>query len=487
MKALGMLGTRRAASLILALIFGSSGCGAHKDSVDQAVQAPVTLSAAEIQYGVAPTRNHEVTYQPDVVIPEGGASAVRSVSTNGLTWTIDAAAPHAGELLPGKIMFITGRGVGRVLGVTREGGDLSVTLGPVELTDVIQQAHLSGNQVLDPNAMRAYTAPDWPGAEAEPIGAAPASGVRPRFASFEQPQLAQVGIPVPGLGPPKELNTKTFAFNPFLGEGLGANFYFPSLNYNQAPVRAQGSIMLHMSKPYVSWDINITPQGIETAKLEVHNAAGLTIHFEASTSEQFTTKDNQKQQVFLPMDLSLPLGGPVPLALTLHQEFALRTAFSAKKSTLTATGDYGFEGSLKLECHYKTCQGSAPAAFTLRQSLIDSMNGASMGVNGLIIAYEGRVIVGIGAFGFVTGPYIGYGVSVGATRGSDTTAFIQTCRQADLNVWARVGVGYAIPQVVAKILNFFLRAFNAKEISSVGGPGVTTTVTSQHQRVGCGG
>ena len=73
-------------------------------------------------------------YHPDVVIVEGGPDAVRSVSANGLVWTIKGDAGHAGDLAPGKILFVTGRSAGRVLGVHRDGDDLVVTIGPVELT-----------------------------------------------------------------------------------------------------------------------------------------------------------------------------------------------------------------------------------------------------------------------------------------------------------------------------------------------------------------
>jgi hypothetical protein len=315
----------------------------------------------------------------------------------------------------------------------------------------------------------------------------------PRLASYGTvPELAQVPGPV---GPVKELVRKFMTVNPFLGGGLGANFAIPSKNYGNAPARAEGSIMFTMSNPFVSWDINITPSGLETAKLEVHNAAGLTIHFQANSSEQFTPSQNTKGLAFLPMDLSFPLGGPVPLSLVLHQTFWLETLFSAKTAILKGNGEYGFEGSLTLECHYSTCHASAPGGFKVRQSLMDSLAGnpPSLGVNGIVITYEGRVIVGLGAFGFVTGPYIGFAVSVGVTRGSDASDFITTpCRQTDLAVWSKAGVGYAMPAVVAKIINFFLSAASIKPINAVGGPGVTASMALPgtppgHQTIGCGG
>ena len=64
---------------------------------------------------------------------------------------------------------------------------------------------------------------------------------------------------------------------------------------------------------------------------------------------------------------------------------------------------------------------------------MDSISGISLGINALIITYEVRAIVGISAFGFVTGPFVGLGLTAGVTRGSDTGSVIVgvTCRQVD--------------------------------------------------------
>ena len=84
------------------------------------------ISAASVQqlrYGAIPTRNSAVTYQPDVVIVDGGADAVRSVSSDGLTWIIKGNAGHAKELAVGKILFVTSRSAGRVLAVEPDGAE----------------------------------------------------------------------------------------------------------------------------------------------------------------------------------------------------------------------------------------------------------------------------------------------------------------------------------------------------------------------------
>lgn len=492
-----------ALSVVTVLLGGCASRTSVASGGATASQRPtVSLSDAELQYGVAPTRNAEVVYQPDVIIPQGGATAVRSVSSDGLTWTIDGSVAGAADLVPGKIMFLTGRGVGRVLHVAHNGNDLGVTLGPIELTDVIQQAHLSGNQSVDAGAMRSYSAPDWPGAESTPFAAAAVpfspriAVIQPIFASFNEIrpeslplQLAQASLLPPGIGPPPEVITPSFSFNPFTDGGLSMNFNSPVKNAALAPVQVHGSVALHMLNPYVSYDINITTRGIETAKFEVHNTAGLTLQFEASSSSEFTPKDNLKKLVFLPVDLSVPLTGPVPLAFTLHQTFMLETIFSAKSSKFTAGGDYALAGSLKMECHYNTCSASGPATFTVRKSLMDSISGISLGINALIITYEVRAIVGIGAFGFVTGPFVGLGLTAGVTRGSDAGGVIVgvTCRQVDMQAWVKAGVGYRMPPSVAKVINFILSVFNVAPIESSGGSGVTAPLFDpKHQRIGCG-
>ena len=95
------------------------------------------MSLAEFQYGVSPTHSADVTYQPDVIVMEHGADAVHGYSSDGLTWLLDASAPHVSELQPGKVMFATGRAVGRILAVTPHGNDVAVTLGPAALTEVV--------------------------------------------------------------------------------------------------------------------------------------------------------------------------------------------------------------------------------------------------------------------------------------------------------------------------------------------------------------
>ena len=122
------------------------------------------LTESERRFGVAPKRGPGIVYQDDIILMEHGDQAIRSFSSNGLSWTFDANAPQVNEIQPGKIVFATGRAVGRVLALERHGDQVSAILGPVQLTDLVKSGKFAYNQPLDLNSAIAFVAPDYPGA-----------------------------------------------------------------------------------------------------------------------------------------------------------------------------------------------------------------------------------------------------------------------------------------------------------------------------------
>ena len=123
---------------------------------------PHTLSESQVKFGVAPKRDPSVEYQPDIILMENGDKAIKSVASDGLTWTFDANAPQVSDFQEGKIVFATGRAVGRVLSLNRQGDSVKVILGPVQLTDVIRNGNFQMNENIDLNNMISYVAPDYP-------------------------------------------------------------------------------------------------------------------------------------------------------------------------------------------------------------------------------------------------------------------------------------------------------------------------------------
>ncbi|MGH8712853.1 MAG: hypothetical protein ACREYB_02475 [Casimicrobiaceae bacterium] len=122
------------------------------------------LTPTEQKYGMAPQRGAGVVFQDQVVLVEHGDKAVKTWNTNGLAWTLDGTDPRIGGLQEGQILFATSRCVGRILKLTRDGDDVTVILGPVQLTDLIKQGNFSYDQPLDLNTLTAVQMPDAPGA-----------------------------------------------------------------------------------------------------------------------------------------------------------------------------------------------------------------------------------------------------------------------------------------------------------------------------------
>jgi hypothetical protein len=138
------------------------GCGRHRPAHDGTIRQlkKSEMTPGELKYGIAPIPDATVTYQPEVVVVGGGGDAIRAQSTNGFIWTIDAKAPHAAELAPGKVFFMTDRAVGRVLDVRPEGDNLVVVVGPVNLTDVVAEAHITIDTPIDFGEAIPYSSPD---------------------------------------------------------------------------------------------------------------------------------------------------------------------------------------------------------------------------------------------------------------------------------------------------------------------------------------
>ena len=120
------------------------------------------LSPTEMRYGIAPKRTKDVEYVDDVIVMEEGDKAIRSMAGNGLSWTFDANAPHISEFQEGKVVFATGRAVGRIVGLRRDGDSVTAFLAPVQLTDVIKNGHFAMSQPVDVNNIIPYVAPDFP-------------------------------------------------------------------------------------------------------------------------------------------------------------------------------------------------------------------------------------------------------------------------------------------------------------------------------------
>ena len=148
---------------------------AHPDATILSAIDINKLSESERQFGIAPRRTKDVEYADGVIVMEEGDKAIRSMAGDGMHWTFDANSPHVDEFQEGKIVFATGRAVGRIVGLQRQGDSVTAFLAPVQLTDVIKKGHFAMSQKVDVANMLTYVAPDFPQPPDELVGGAKTS------------------------------------------------------------------------------------------------------------------------------------------------------------------------------------------------------------------------------------------------------------------------------------------------------------------------
>ena len=505
-----------ATAIVVALV--ALGCSSD-DNADRTGGRDSPFEAAELAYGLAPPREAEgLEYQPEVVIVGDGASAIRSMSPDGLSWTIDGSARGADELRVDSIMFVTGRAVGRVLAIKDAGDDKTVTVGPVELTEVYRELDLEFDGDIELAAMPLLGSPEMPGAITEvklldeepapdstsstlpentvpddtmpdtlpedtlppdtlppdtlpedtlPPDTLPEDTLPPDTVEGALGEPPTIELPpvrlVSSQAGPGGVQLTTSDVRPFGGpSGIGVG-----INYDRGGVKISGSLVLRLAAPTLRFDLKITPTGgIQTALVELTGSAGLSVDFSAASAVGLD--NNINANITLPLEFSIPIFGAAPFAVTFSQRLLIKSAFSAKNSTLQASGDYSLSGGLRMGLDNGKLSLTGPqGGFAVKKSLVQSIQGISVGVNGMVLSHAVRVIVGIGALGFATGPYFDYVSSFGVTNGSDLG--IVKCRGASLEMFLGAGIGYQIPQPVTKAINFILRALNLKQIQGNGG------------------
>ncbi|MEO8879109.1 MAG: hypothetical protein ABI446_01810 [Gemmatimonadaceae bacterium] len=488
---------------------------------------PHAMSPTEVQFGVAPKLSKDVEYQPNVIVMEQGDKAIKSIASDGLNITFDAKAPHVSEFEVGKIVFATGRAVGMVNVLRKEGSTVTAILTPVPLEALIKNGRFVMDEDVDPNKMISYVAPDYPGVNdttgmyttsmggpaadhrstiavslpqrGEWVPTAMTSLDHGRRASSRSPHLPrwarrnfaaadaelaalrrrQVGMPqgvprVPTLpplnipptlttGPPPQVNVgngdvriENVANNSY----VGVQYYYVKQGMGAT---AAGFVSLH--RPRIRCVLTFTNghQNVDSAGLEIKGAAGIRLRLDGHSAVDKVINLHLSQ--FVPINISIPLGGPVPLSLTFATFFNINTAFSAKASITVAEGEYTFEGGVWAGRAGGQWQVATPAKFTAVKSLGSSVAGLSLGINSFTLGFGIRTMVGVGAFGFNVGVFatvrFGGGILIGPNEA-------YACKRASLDGFIDTGVGYQLPKVFSVVLNFFITSAGGKAIDAVG-------------------
>ncbi|MFJ6154444.1 hypothetical protein [Micromonospora profundi] len=461
---------RRAVAVLLTVTLVPLAACQRGDAGPKPPRPPAGVAAEDQRYGAAPAPDPKVTYQPDVVFVGGGGGSVRGLSEDALTWRIDPGASGADKLARGKVMFLTGRAVGRVLDVRRDADDLAVTLGPVNITDVIRDGTFASDGPVSLEKPVRYDAgtPFWAEYDAADGGsgggaAVPAAST-PSSSTFRvRPVGSGVDMSPAGLSGVRRIGgfdvTSICCVN-----AVGARF-----SYHGGGIRIVGLATLLMKSPTAQFYLEIRGATIRRAELRVSGMVGLRIEIKGATDRG----QNINKRIPIPLDFSVPVGEilGVPFSVTANQVIGIQTAFSAKDGNIKAAGEWSLGGSVGFGYADGAFGVTKPWNLTVHNSITDSISGPSVGVNGIIIYYQAAFRAGLGMFGLTAGLYAIVTASAGLTVGSALGAPLALCRSTQLGLSVDYGVGYTIPGGLARVINKFLDLFNAGPIAASAGIG----------------
>jgi len=434
------------------------------------------LTPLERQFGLGPKKpgttsgRNFVKLRPDVHVVEQGPAAVRAVAANGLSWTLDPKI--TGPIEVGRVLLVTNRCAGRVLATRPVGDQVEVVFGPTELTEYIEKADVSAEEPIDFSQATVFSAPDYPGAESK-VGGSPAPAAWNDYAPrashavyTRDDRLRDAHGELLQVQNEEIQEDPRFKVEPFLDTtSLGVQI----TSYNDV-IKMLGDVRLRFSAPTLSFDLKIDDSKLITTSVRLSGSAALIVTFRAHSNRG--VHGNVRTRYFIPMDCMFPMGAlselPVPFAATMRHMFMLQTAFSSK-GNVDAVGQYGLDGAIEMSFGGGGIKFGAPTNFSVQRSLTKSTTGVTMGPAGLILTHQVRAIVGIGAFGFVTGPYVGVTSTAAVTKGSSAGMMKEQCREGTLRMSVHAGVGYQIPRSVAGAINSVLSLFHVKGIHAEGG------------------
>jgi hypothetical protein len=428
-------------------------------------------------YGYGASRNAPVTYQPDVVVVEGGPGVIRSVSGNGLIWTIDGSASGASDLQVGKIMFATSRAVGRVVEIHDDGGNRVVTLAPVQLTDVVRDADIKLDRDLDPSSVSYQEVPDLPGALSQPSSSStPAPSASPASTSAAPGAITLITLPTLRLAaaphhatlaadapalPPASPISKDFS----LGNWTAKPRYSAGELGFGIEYKASLGLKAGIDFAFATSNLHITSEdsihGGQTVKsgFLIEGIQGLTISLSAGAANG--SADNDKVRIEFPIELTIPIPpqpatAGLPLQIVLTFNFLVETALTGQNSTVLATGKYTLSGPIGISGG--KLQGPS---FGVQQSIIDSLKGITLGPSGIVAAVKIKCLLGVGipVLG-ESGPYGFLTISVGVTNGSSLGAPLARCKSATLDIEVGGGAELVIPDALRQALMLILPGVN---------------------------
>jgi hypothetical protein len=435
--------------------------GCARENSGEPVMSSGGNTEAVLAYGHGPQPNPSVRYQPDVVVIGGGPDVIRSLSEDGLTWTIDADAAGARDLSPGKIMFATSRAVGRVFDIERRGRDVAVTIGPVGLTEVIRDATIRIDQLLNlrlPAVARSAGQPEH-GYARDPTAVRDSPRMslamwNPNEGGFRRIRQSE------SAGGSVTAKAADFEVQPFFesttrqsdGKQESIQELGVKISRNLSGLKLAATASLYGRNMRIRADLLIADGVLkDSSTFVLEGIEGLDIGF-VTGSDQGEVLKFRLEDVMVDTGVNFTFSG-VPMAVTLKIKPYMEFAFSSSNSTISAHGRYTFSGLIGFEggtTHQPT--------FGVEEPMMQSITGVTIGPAGVVAAIEFRLLLGFGnKDAAVAGGYGKAVVSMGVSRGSALGLPIADCHGIALKVDVGAGFGLEVNRRLLSLLQILER------------------------------
>ncbi|MGA8309822.1 MAG: hypothetical protein WB755_07315, partial [Terriglobales bacterium] len=290
----------------------------------------------------------------------------------------------------------------------------------------------------------------------------PGTGLQlPQAPVFQNPQMPPAKTagtpPVVDVG---DIRTEAIA-NPSY---IGLQFYSKNM---AGGLFVFAQTLMYVNGIHLRFVLDIVNGRIVKCGMDMGGALGVKLYMDSHSTKDFQV--NLHKKWWEPVDLTIPLGLGntlgIPFSVTFNMMLDVNSGFSAKQSILHAEGDYTYKGGLWAGYNNGSWQVATASDLVAQTDMGRSIQGISLGINSLVMACSVRAMVGIGAFGFNTGVFVGMRFDGTILRAPDEA---WPCKQGTIEVYIDSGVGYSLPGFVIDVLNKLLSAFTSYQIQRAG-------------------
>lgn len=411
---------------------------------------PTGSPEAVAQFGYGPPPRGAAEYQDDVVPIGTGPDAIKAVSADWTTFTLDGAAPGVSDLAVGTIVFASSMAVGRIVELDHQGGDVIVRLAPIELTDLVKSGEFNFDTELDPSQFDGRQFDEsvgWVTDSDKGTELDMPPGMRGNARTLRQSSFQVFGDRPPTAGDAVAVGQWT-AKPTFSRSQLGLEVI-----YNKADLIVDSSVTLRTN--HLSLSVTGDPRHGDFSMV-LRGVRGITLDLQAGLGPGADpASGNRKIEGDLPFSWSIPLytGPPllgIPMTLQVGFTLHVATALGATNATIHARGDYGLAGDIGI------IKGEVQSPdITVNESLLN-MDGISLTASGLVVGVGFKLALGVGPPIAMAGPHVFLNAAAGIAKGTQI-AINADCRFASLDFKAGVGMTLSVSEWVEKLLKSYVK------------------------------